>query len=61
MMDLNATVVLSGVLMRELLRAADHCLYASKSRGRDRSTCLSPASAFRLARAGAPGGKYGFN
>jgi diguanylate cyclase (GGDEF)-like protein len=48
---------LAGVSMAELLRAADHCLYASKSRGRDRSTCLSLASAVRLARAGPSGGK----
>jgi len=47
---------LASVPMAELLRAADHCLYASKSRGRDRSTCLSLASAVRLIQAGVPGG-----
>jgi len=47
---------LASVPMAELLRAADHCLYASKSRGRDRSTCLSLASAVRLTQAGVPGG-----
>jgi two-component system cell cycle response regulator len=52
---------LASVPMAELLRAADHCLYASKSRGRDRSTCLSLASAIRLARADAPGGRVRVN
>jgi diguanylate cyclase (GGDEF)-like protein len=52
---------LAGVSMAELLRAADHCLYASKSRGRDRSTCLSLAAALRLARAGAAAGKVVVN
>jgi two-component system, cell cycle response regulator len=52
---------LAGVPMAELLRAADHCLYASKSRGRDRSTCLSLTSANGLSRAGALRGRYGIN
>jgi two-component system, cell cycle response regulator len=52
---------LASVPMAELLRAADQCLYASKSRGRDRSTCLSLASAAGLSRTGAPRGRYGIN
>ncbi len=47
---------LATISVVELLRAADHCLYASKNLGRDRSTCMRPelaASMLSAAPAGA--------
>jgi two-component system cell cycle response regulator len=42
---LETTQELATFSVTELLRAADHCLYASKRAGRDRTTAMSAASA----------------